>query len=536
MFIADCQPIRPIGKGGFGETTLVERGGNRYVLKRLLPRVMNDYGQIAEDLFIQEAVHLKSLNHPQIPTLVDCGIDEAGPWLLQDYIPGENLEQMLAVRGAWSEAETVKLLRSLLPVLQTLHHHQVIHRDIKPANIIWSNQQYYLVDFGASKRLSETALRQTGTMIGSAVYAAPEQTLGKAGFASDLYSLGVTCIYLLTGISPFDLIDTGTGKFVWRDYMPRPVSAGLGLMLDQMLEPGTYRRYQSVDQVLADLNRLAGQPKTWRSVDRFGDRDQQLSRQSSTLRFRWLKWAIPCVVGILAVLIFATPVVHKILQTQENWRIIDHERQKYDSQARITALQSLNQAGESLDDIDLFYKNLYGINLKNARLERANFSKSTLTSANLSSANLRKAVFYETNLISADLSQAELTEAELFCARLRNSNLVGANLKSANLSHADLSFSRLNAYFYKANLEGADLSRVNLGAADLNGANLRDSNLQGADLRGADLSNVDLANANLGGANLMGAKLSEERLQVAILCKTTLPNGGVSDRDCQLKH
>lgn len=91
-------------------------------------------------------------------------------------------------------------------------------------------------------------------MIGSAEYTAPEQARGKAVFASDLYSLGVTCIHLLTQIPPFELFDSSEDAWVWRDYLSYPVSEALGQILDKLLQNATKRRYQAVEEVLKDLN------------------------------------------------------------------------------------------------------------------------------------------------------------------------------------------------------------------------------------------------------------------------------------------
>ncbi|MGB8701269.1 MAG: bifunctional serine/threonine-protein kinase/formylglycine-generating enzyme family protein [Thermosynechococcaceae cyanobacterium] len=257
MLTKELKEICILGQGGFGETSLVERDGSRYVLKCLKKSAISAYGDTAINLFMQESEYLRKLgDHPQIPALIESGMDADDPWILQEYIPGENLEQVLAKQGTFTEAEIVNLLKSLLPVVGFIHAQHAIHRDIKPANIIWSDNQYFLVDFGASKRVSETVLRKTGTTIGSAGYAAPEQTLGKAIFASDLYSLGVTCAHLLTGIAPFDLIDVGTGQWCWHDYMQTPVSEGFGLILDKMLEQGTHRRYSSSAEVLDALEQI----------------------------------------------------------------------------------------------------------------------------------------------------------------------------------------------------------------------------------------------------------------------------------------
>ncbi|MGL6284707.1 MAG: protein kinase domain-containing protein, partial [Microcoleaceae cyanobacterium] len=169
------------------------------------------------------------------------------------------------------------LLLDLLPVLEFIHLHQVIHRDIKPDNIIRrrgvksnnltgafnianvninpnNSGQLVLVDFGAAKVLDDGSLLQPGTIIGSPEYVAPEQTRGRATYASDIYSLGVTCLHLLTNISPFQLYDIGQDAWVWRDYLKQPINSLLSRILDKMVHTNLSQRYQSPSEVLKELN------------------------------------------------------------------------------------------------------------------------------------------------------------------------------------------------------------------------------------------------------------------------------------------
>jgi serine/threonine protein kinase len=133
----------------------------------------------------------------------------------------------------------------------------VIHRDIKPDNIIrrQRDRKPVLIDFGIAKQLTETALLRTGTAIGSQEYVAPEQARGKAVPASDLYSLGVTCIRLLTGVSPLEMYDFGEQQWCWRYYLPqgKSVSDRLGQIIDKLLQAPLNHRYQDANQVLQDL-------------------------------------------------------------------------------------------------------------------------------------------------------------------------------------------------------------------------------------------------------------------------------------------
>lgn len=253
--------IVPIGQGGFGRTFLAVNEADllksQCVIKQFFPTQQDvNHLKTASQLFQQEAQRLKQLgHHPQIPTLFAYLEQDHHQYLVQEWIDGQTLEQELKI-GAFTEDQIRQLLQDLLPVLQFIHHHHVIHRDIKPANIIRRNvdRTLVLVDLGAAKVATGTALLKTGTMIGSAEYTAPEQVRGKAVFSSDLYSLGVTCIHLLTQMSPFDLFDGTEGLWIWRDYLTHSVSDELGKVLDKLLESATNRRYRSAESAIADLS------------------------------------------------------------------------------------------------------------------------------------------------------------------------------------------------------------------------------------------------------------------------------------------
>ncbi|MGG6265318.1 protein kinase domain-containing protein [Leptolyngbya sp. AN03gr2] len=263
--------IRLIGQGGFGRTLLVtdEANNSRCVIKQFYPQSHGNSEKAAE-LFRLEAQRLETLGqHSQIPKLLNYFESDGNQYLVQEWIDGRNLAQELAEVGAFNETQIRQLLQDILPILKFVHDHRVIHRDIKPENIVrrTSDRKLVLVDFGAAKYTTETTLGKTGTMIGSAAYTAPEQVRGKAIYASDLYSLGVTCIHLLTQMSPFELFDSGENKWVWRHYLNKErtrdgfikpkrktvVSPWLGTILDKLLESGTTKRYTNAESVLKDL-------------------------------------------------------------------------------------------------------------------------------------------------------------------------------------------------------------------------------------------------------------------------------------------
>ena len=272
--------IQILGQGGFGRTFKAvdqSQPSQPYcAIKQFFPQQINNAEKAAE-LFRQEAQRLETLgNHPQIPQLLGYFIEDDRQYLVQEFINGRNLAQELAEEGPFKESQIRQLLNDLLPVLQAVHTNQVIHRDIKPENIIRrtplvgggeSGGELVLVDFGAAKHATQTTLGRTGTVIGSAAFTAPEQVRGKAVFASDIYSLGVTSIHLLTQIPPFELFDSSEDTWIWRHYLDsnNQVSQSLSRILNKMLHSATKRRYQSADQVLKDLNApsVVAKPTKW---------------------------------------------------------------------------------------------------------------------------------------------------------------------------------------------------------------------------------------------------------------------------------
>lgn len=257
--------IRPLGGGGFGRTFLTEdrdKLSELCVVKQLVPQLQGTSAQQkATQLFEQEAKRLQQLGeHPQIPTLYAYFKQDEYLYLVQQLIVGQSLREQLDLEGVFSEMQIWELLADLLPVLQFVHSYQVIHRDIKPDNIMrrQSDRRLVLIDFGVSKQFSTSAIA-TGTSIGSFGYASSEQmNAGVAYPASDLYSLGVTCFYLLTKISPTHLWTEYGYSWVrqWKQHLNISISPELTAILDKMLQKDIQQRYQNVEEVLQDLRQI----------------------------------------------------------------------------------------------------------------------------------------------------------------------------------------------------------------------------------------------------------------------------------------
>jgi acyl carrier protein len=260
--------IRLLGEGGFGRTYEAidtDRMDDPCVIKQFLPQVQGTAAlEKATELFKQEAKRLYELGeHPQIPRLIAYFEQDKYLYLVQELIEGQTLLAELNQQGAFSEEKIRQLLADLLPVLKVVHDRGVIHRDIKPENIMRRRKdgKLMLIDFGVSKQVTATLLGQVGTTVGTHGYAPMEQMRGQVYPASDLYSLGVTCIRLLTHCLPKedgsdDLYDALNGGWVWRERLLQSttITTQLGQVLDKLLQDYVKSRYQSADEVLQTLN------------------------------------------------------------------------------------------------------------------------------------------------------------------------------------------------------------------------------------------------------------------------------------------
>ena len=207
---------------------------------------------------ISELAHLSQ--HSEIPTVWASFQQENAHYLVQEYIPGQNLAEVLVQQGQFSEADIYQLLQDVLPTLESVHEHHRVHGGIKPENIIDQKSQttevnqrrFRLVDFDLRSDLNPPLDWEQG-MSGSAEYVAPEQLRDQTQLNSDFYSLGVTCLHLLTQVSAFDLYDAKSETWVWPDYVKHSVSPHLGYVLDRMVNRNPLERYQSAEEILQDL-------------------------------------------------------------------------------------------------------------------------------------------------------------------------------------------------------------------------------------------------------------------------------------------
>ncbi|MCX7593075.1 MAG: protein kinase [Fischerella sp.] len=265
------QVIQTLGSGGFGETFLAEDtqmpSRRRCVIKQLKPIQDNpQVYQLVQQRFQREAAILEELGdgNDQIPQLYAYFSENGQFYLVQEYIQGQTLTTKLQQQGLMSESAVKEILIDILPVLNYVHSKGIVHRDIKPDNILirYADRKPILIDFGAVKETIGTVVTPSGNSTRSIVIGTPgfmpsEQTAGRPMFASDIYSLGLTAIYLLTGKMPQELAtDPATGTLLWRQHA-FSITPSFAAVLDRAIQFSARDRFASAREMLQALYAVA---------------------------------------------------------------------------------------------------------------------------------------------------------------------------------------------------------------------------------------------------------------------------------------
>ncbi|HEY9690326.1 MAG TPA: serine/threonine-protein kinase [Coleofasciculaceae cyanobacterium] len=482
--------LRALGQGGFGATFVAEDvslpGDPKCVIKQLRPAATAPHAfEMARNLFQREAKTLGKIgNHPQIPQLLNFFERDKEFYLVQEFVDGLTLKGEVKKNGPYSEAAVRQFLSEALPILQYVHSNKVIHRDIKPDNLIRREQdkRLVLIDFGAVKdqvqtgpSSDQTAL--TAVSVGTPGYAPPEQLSLRPVYASDIYALGATCIYLLTGRSPKDLdYHPTTGEMMWQKYVH--ISAHLANVLKKMLEIAVKNRYQRSEDILRALD----------LEPYMEDLAQSMASPVSNEPTR------PSMGGNFG----GAPVSNNTSRLAQSIR---------SRRSRPEMTGGLSTGG-SLSNISGGSGRVSGGNkakaggpmpwLKGNEVQtyyakgRRDFAAHNISRGELPNVNLSGCIFRESKLDKTNLQGSNLTEANFAKASLLEANLRGAQL--------------IRAYFHTANVAKADFRK--------------------ADLSYANFTNANLAGANFCGANLTGAKIDEDQLAVAKTnWMTIMPSG-----------
>ena len=259
--------LRTLGSGSFGETFLAEDthmpSSRQCAIKKLKLVTDNpEVYQLVQERFAREAAILESLGegHPQIPKLYAYFSEADRFYLVQEFIEGQTLSNWRKQQQPISENAVKEILINILPVLVYIHSKGIVHRDIKPDNIILrtSDNKPVLIDFGAVRETMGTVINVIGTnqssiIIGTPGFMPSEQAAGRPVYSSDLYSLGLTAIYLLTGKNPQHLaMDHHTGEIIWHEQATQ-ISPSFAAVLDRAIKNHPRERIPSAQSMLEAL-------------------------------------------------------------------------------------------------------------------------------------------------------------------------------------------------------------------------------------------------------------------------------------------
>ena len=251
--------LSPLGSGGFGTVYLAQ---DTWLDKKVAIKVPHRQQNLDFGELLHEPRLLGSLSHPNIVSVLTAEKQEGLFFIVMEYVAGETLETVIMREGAVELTRALDFAVQIANAVDYAHRQNVIHRDLRPGNVLISEQGLVKVaDFGTS-RVLEIAAHGT-TVIGSPPYMAPEQFHGKAVFASDLYSLGITMYQMLTGVlpyetpSPAELARLMTGELVSPPRVRNPkLPKAVNEIVMKALAPDIGNRYQRAADLLADIMAL----------------------------------------------------------------------------------------------------------------------------------------------------------------------------------------------------------------------------------------------------------------------------------------
>jgi uncharacterized protein YjbI with pentapeptide repeats len=486
---ADGKRITYVAKDLHGDRLVVIKqwhtmpGGEAEILENLNAPSL-DYAD-----YLPEIERLQQLDHLNIPPYLNSFPTPNGFYVVREYQLGRSLAEI----GQLPRSDLKLIADAVLDILEYLQylHPIVIHQNIKPENIIVNHDRQklmvYLVDFGLDPDPSSP------TIPGTPGFIPPERIFNrKLTSGSDIYSLGVSLICLLTGTPTSQAQNLLNDRYCpqFRHLVPANTPPETIAWLEKMVEPNQQGRYlnaASVDNPIVALHSEQEQSEA---------STVKSTIVSPTQKIKWWQWGLFATL-LLSLGLFLRPLIFPDSDELTPAQIANN--QKIAQQAAF----EMSDRGKLINEKRCISCNFKYQNFAKADLTGVVMFRSNFNGANLSDANLTLAIFSDADLTGANLTKANLHRAALSGAKLIGTKLVGANLSKANLRYANLK---------EASLPKANLANANLTAAELSQADLSNANLTNADLTNADLSDANLQGAILTGAKLDGAKLTRTRM------------------------
>jgi eukaryotic-like serine/threonine-protein kinase len=251
-----------LGSGGMSTVYLArDTTLDRPVAVKVMHREISEQAEQLER-FRREARSVAKLSHPNVVAVIDAGEDGGYPYIVFEYVEGENLKQRIKRLGPLEPQEALAYAIEIGSGLTVAHARSMVHRDVKPQNVLIDAEgRAKVTDFGIARQLEQQGVTDTGRVLGTTDYVSPEQAMGQAvDQRSDVYSLGVVLYEMLTGEVPFSA-DSQVGvamKHVNEDLPDvqrrRPgVSAATALVIERATSKDTGKRYETVGKMIEDL-------------------------------------------------------------------------------------------------------------------------------------------------------------------------------------------------------------------------------------------------------------------------------------------
>ncbi|MFF0483132.1 serine/threonine-protein kinase [Streptomyces sp. NPDC004435] len=192
-----------LGAGGMGQVYLARSPDGGMVALKVIREEITGHPE-AMARFRREVATVRAVRSPHTAQLVDASLDEAPYWLSTEYVPGPTLRQAIGSEGPFEPEVCRNLFRALAVALESVHAYGITHRDLKPHNVILADGGPRLIDFGIARGPDDTALTRTGAAPGTPGFTAPEVLLrNETSAAADVFALGATMAYVMTGRPPF---------------------------------------------------------------------------------------------------------------------------------------------------------------------------------------------------------------------------------------------------------------------------------------------------------------------------------------------